>query len=95
MVLYAAGKLPARRLVSIGNSRNCSISKSLPPRCALAPAAPTADLRQHSVIAKEFSLLARAAAWTGGIANQNRGKHWEATLPTHRPRRFSTGVAGL
>jgi CO/xanthine dehydrogenase FAD-binding subunit len=31
------------------------------------------DLRQHSVIANEFPLLARAAAWTGGIANQNRG----------------------
>jgi CO/xanthine dehydrogenase FAD-binding subunit len=31
------------------------------------------ELREHSVIRNEFPLLARAAAWTGGVANQNRG----------------------
>jgi CO/xanthine dehydrogenase FAD-binding subunit len=31
------------------------------------------DLRNHPVIAQEFPLLARAASWTGSIANQNRG----------------------
>ena len=31
------------------------------------------DLRQHEIVAREFPLLASAAAWTGGIANQNRG----------------------
>jgi CO/xanthine dehydrogenase FAD-binding subunit len=30
-------------------------------------------LRRHEVIAQEFPLLARAAGWIGGIANQNRG----------------------
>ncbi|HWY03677.1 MAG TPA: FAD binding domain-containing protein, partial [Candidatus Acidoferrum sp.] len=31
------------------------------------------ELREHEVIAREFPLLASAARWTGGIANQNRG----------------------
>src|SRR6202140_4101884 len=31
------------------------------------------DLREHPVVAEEFPLLANAARWTGGIANQNRG----------------------
>ena len=31
------------------------------------------DLRNHPLVAREFPLLARAASWTGSIANQNRG----------------------
>jgi len=31
------------------------------------------DLREHKVVEREFPLLASAARWTGGIANQNRG----------------------
>src|SRR5439155_1294849 len=31
------------------------------------------QLRRDAVIAGEFPLLSTAAAWTGGIANQNRG----------------------
>ena len=31
------------------------------------------DLRNHPLVAQEFPLLARAASWTGSIANQNRG----------------------
>jgi CO/xanthine dehydrogenase FAD-binding subunit len=32
------------------------------------------DLRsQHQIVGREFPLLASAASWTGGIANQNRG----------------------
>src|SRR6202040_75539 len=31
------------------------------------------ELRERNVIAQEFPLLASAARWTGGIANQNRG----------------------
>ena len=30
-------------------------------------------MREHELVQREFSLLAQAAAWTGGIANQNRG----------------------
>jgi len=28
----------------------------------------------HDIVAREFPLLAMAASWTGGIANQNRGR---------------------
>src|SRR5208283_5582389 len=31
------------------------------------------DIREQEVIGREFPMLARAACWTGGIANQNRG----------------------
>jgi CO/xanthine dehydrogenase FAD-binding subunit len=30
-------------------------------------------IRRHPVLQREFPLLCRAASWTGGIANQNRG----------------------
>ena len=73
MVLYAAGKLPARKLVSIGNLRELRHIEVTSSEVRIGAGCTYTDLRQHSVIAKEFSLLARAAAWTGGIANQNRG----------------------
>jgi len=73
MVLYAAGKLPARKLVSIGNLRELQHIEVTSSEVRVGAGCTYTDLRQHSVIAKEFSLLARAAAWTGGIANQNRG----------------------
>jgi CO/xanthine dehydrogenase FAD-binding subunit len=73
MVLYAAGKLQARKLVSIGGLpelRNIEVSSN---EVRIGAGCTYTDLRQHSVIANEFPLLTRAAAWTGGIANQNRG----------------------
>ena len=73
MVLYAAGKLPARKLVSIGNLRELRHIEVTSSEVRVGAGCTYTDLRQHSVIAKEFSLLAGAAAWTGGIANQNRG----------------------
>jgi CO/xanthine dehydrogenase FAD-binding subunit len=73
MVLYAAGKLPARKLVNIGDLRELKRIEVTSSEVRIGAGCTYTDLRQHSVIAKEFSLLARAAAWTGGIANQNRG----------------------
>src|SRR5262249_26696523 len=31
------------------------------------------DLQRHEIVAREFPMLTRAASWTGGVANQNRG----------------------
>jgi CO/xanthine dehydrogenase FAD-binding subunit len=73
MVLYAAGKLPARKLVSIWNLpelRGIEISRE---EIRIGAACTYTDLREHEIIAREFPLLASAARWTGGIANQNRG----------------------
>jgi CO/xanthine dehydrogenase FAD-binding subunit len=73
MVLYAAGKLPARKLVNIGDLRELRRIEVTFSEVRIGAGCTYTDLRQHSVIANEFPLLARAAAWTGGIANQNRG----------------------
>jgi CO/xanthine dehydrogenase FAD-binding subunit len=73
MVLYAAGKLPARKLVNIGDLRELRHIDVTASEVRIGAGCTYTDLRQHSVIANEFPLLARAAAWTGGIANQNRG----------------------
>src|SRR6516165_5242139 len=73
MVLYAAGKLPARKLVSIWNLpelRRIEVSRE---ELRIGAGCTYTDLRDNKIIASEFPLLASAAAWTGGIANQNRG----------------------
>jgi CO/xanthine dehydrogenase FAD-binding subunit len=73
MVLFEAGKLPYRRLVSLwGIDELCGIAET---RDSLSLGALTTytELRNHEVVRREFPLLAAAASWTGGIANQNRG----------------------
>ena len=73
MVLYAAGKLPARKLVNIGDLRELRRIEVTFSEVRIGAGCTYTDLRQHSIIVNEFPLLARVAAWTGGIANQNRG----------------------
>ena len=73
MVLYAAGKLPARKLVSIWNLPELRGVELLPDEVRIGAGCTYTELRENEIIAREFPLLARAAAWTGGIANQNRG----------------------
>jgi CO/xanthine dehydrogenase FAD-binding subunit len=73
MVLYAAGKLPARRLVSLWNLPELRRIEVHDDEVRIGAASTYTDLGQHPIIRNEFPLLARAAAWTGGIANQNRG----------------------
>ena len=73
MVQYAAGKLPARKLVSIWNLSELRRIEVLPDEIRIGAGCTYTDLREHQTVQREFSLLARAAAWTGGIANQNRG----------------------
>ena len=73
MVQYSAGKLSSRRLVSIWNLpelRRIDISTN---EIQIGAGCTYSDLRAHETINREFPLLASAAAWTGGIANQNRG----------------------
>jgi CO/xanthine dehydrogenase FAD-binding subunit len=73
MVLYAAGKLQARKLVSIAGLRELRNIEVTSAEVRIGAGCTYTKLRQHPVIANDFPLLARAAAWTGGIANQNRG----------------------
>jgi CO/xanthine dehydrogenase FAD-binding subunit len=73
MVQYAAGKLPARKLISIWNLTELQGIEILPDEIRIGAGCTYTELREHNVIAREFPLLASAARWTGGIANQNRG----------------------
>jgi CO/xanthine dehydrogenase FAD-binding subunit len=73
MVQYAAGTLRARKLVSIWNLADLRRVEVLPSEIQIGAGCTYTDLREHAVVRDEFPLLARAASWTGGIANQNRG----------------------
>jgi OHCU decarboxylase len=73
MVLYAAKKLAARKLVSIWNLPELREIEVLPEEIRIGAGCTYSDLRRHEIVAREFPLLTSAAAWTGGIANQNRG----------------------
>jgi len=73
MVQFAAGTLAARKLLNIWNLPELRRIEVLPNEIRIGAGSTYADLRGHEVVAREFSLLARAASWTGGIANQNRG----------------------
>ena len=72
MVQYGAGRLAARKLVSISVPELREIAEdeswiSIGGGCSFT------QIRQHAGIQKHFPLLAQCASWTGGIANQNRG----------------------
>lgn len=73
MVQYAAGKLHSRKLVSIWNLPELRGIEVLPSEIRVGAGCTYTDIREHAVIGREFSMLASAARWTGGIANQNRG----------------------
>jgi OHCU decarboxylase len=73
MVQYAAGKLPARKLVSIWNLPELRRIEVTASEIRIGAGCTYTDLCGHEVVASEFPLLERAARWTGGVANQNRG----------------------
>ena len=73
MVLFAAGTLRARKLVSIWNLPELRRVEIFPGEIRIGAGCTYTDLREHEVVEREFPMLAKAASWTGGIANQNRG----------------------
>lgn len=73
MVLYAAGKLPARGLISLHNLHDLRAIRSSAGELQIGAACSYTAIRCHEIVQREFPLLAGAASWTGGIANQNRG----------------------
>lgn len=73
MVQYAAGHLAARKLVSLWNLPELRRIGVTPTEVSVGAGCTYTDLRNHEIVEREFPLLARAAGWTGGIANQNRG----------------------
>ncbi len=73
MVQFAAGKLAQHQLVSIWNLPELRRIEVANDEIRIGAGCTYADLRNHEIVAREFPLLASAARWTGGIANQNRG----------------------
>ncbi len=73
MVQYSAGKLLRQKLVSIWNLPELRRIESISDEIQIGAGSTYTDLRRNETINREFPLLASAAAWTGGIANQNRG----------------------
>ncbi len=73
MVQYAAGKLPARKLVSIWDLPELRSIEVSPDEITIGAGCTYTQLRENELIAGEFPMLAIAARWTGGVANQNRG----------------------
>jgi OHCU decarboxylase len=73
MVQYAAGKLPARKLVSIWNLPELRRIEVTATEIRIGAGCTYTDLCRHEVVESEFPLLFSAARWTGGVANQNRG----------------------
>src|ERR1700733_5243312 len=73
MVQYGAGRLPERKLVSLWGLGELRQIESAAQELIIGGGCTYTDLRNHPLVAQEFPLLARAASWTGSIANQNRG----------------------
>jgi len=73
MVQYAAGNLSARKLVSIWNLPELRRLEMTADEIRIGAGCTYTDLRKNEIVVREFPLLATAARWTGGIANQNRG----------------------
>jgi len=73
MVALGAGRLPQKRFLSINHLRELRFVDVAHDAINIGSGTTFTDIRKHPVINSDFSVLARAASWTGSIANQNRG----------------------
>jgi CO/xanthine dehydrogenase FAD-binding subunit len=73
MVLFNAGKLPFRKLCDIRGIAELRAIRTTDREVAVGAAITYTQIRCSAILQAEFPLLGVAAAWTGGIANQNRG----------------------
>jgi CO/xanthine dehydrogenase FAD-binding subunit len=73
MVQFGAGRLRATRLVNIFGLTELVGIREAEGGIWIGAGTTYTALRRSEAIARELPLLARAAGWTGSIANQNRG----------------------
>jgi CO/xanthine dehydrogenase FAD-binding subunit len=73
MVGLGAGRLHAKKLISLWNLEELRFIEATPDAVVIGAGTTFTDIRKHPVIAGEFSILSEAASWTGSVANQNRG----------------------
>jgi len=72
MVLYSAGKLAMRKMVSISPLVELRQITDDGDVISIGGGCSFTQVRRHSGIQRHFPLLAQCASWIGGIANQNR-----------------------
>lgn len=72
MVQYSAGRLRASRLLNLWDIPELKIIDESTDSLRIGGGCTFTQIRDHPGIREHFPLLATAAAWTGGIANQNR-----------------------
>src|SRR5260370_23402424 len=72
MVAHAAGRLTARKLVSLWGIRDLRFIRVEKESVALGAGSTFRDLRDHPTLSADFPLLGKAASWIGSIANQSR-----------------------
>jgi CO/xanthine dehydrogenase FAD-binding subunit len=73
MVALGAGRLQSKKFISLWNLEELRFIEVASDAIIIGAGSTFTDIRNHPVIANEFSILAQAASWTGSIANQNRG----------------------
>ncbi len=71
MVAHAAGKLSAKKLISLWGIPDLRFVETTPQSITIGAGSTFLDLRSGAVAA-EFPLLAESASWIGSIANQTR-----------------------
>jgi CO/xanthine dehydrogenase FAD-binding subunit len=72
MVAHAAGRLNAKRLMSLWGIPDLRFIDSSLDSIVIGACTTFRDLRSNAAIAAQFPLLAKAASWIGSIANQSR-----------------------
>jgi OHCU decarboxylase len=73
MVLFEAGLLQHRRLVSVRSVPELRGIEVAGTHIDIGAGVTYSEIRAHAILQRELGLLCQAASWTGGIANQNRG----------------------
>jgi CO/xanthine dehydrogenase FAD-binding subunit len=73
MVLFEAGKLPHRKLVSLWRIPELRGIAASETHVTLGALTTYTEIQQSGIMQSEFPLLVKAASWTGAIATQNRG----------------------
>ena len=72
MVAHAAGRLDAKKLLSLWGIPDLRFIETTPENIVIGACATFRDLRLSSAVGDDWPLLAMAASWIGSIANQSR-----------------------
>ena len=73
MVQYGTGRLRQRQFVNIFGLKELTEISVTPEAIRIGAGVTYTTIRNHAEVSAALPLLARAASWTGSIANQNRG----------------------